>query len=169
MAGRPPIELTVDQQALQRLQRAVRAEADGKVLRKELVGELKSAVAPGVSKVQGRLRSVPRTGTPSSPALGAYVASRVKPQIRLSGRSTGVAVRIPQTPNLRGFKMAGRRLNRKSWRHKVFGRPEVWVVQESPIPGYFDDTLNEGKAQYRAAVVRALEMMARRVAERVSG
>jgi hypothetical protein len=43
--------------------------------------------------------------------------------VRLSGRSTGVKVRIGQTPNLRGFKMAARRLNRKSWRHKVFGNP----------------------------------------------
>lgn len=157
-------ELTVDQQAVQRVVRALKAEEDGKTLRKELTVELKSAVGPGVSKVQGKLRAIPHPSrTRSSPPLGSYLASRVKPQIRLSGRSTGVAVRMAQTPAIRGFKMAARRLNRKSWRHRVFGR-DVWVTQQSPIPGYFDDTLQEGKPQYRAAVIRALESMARRVA-----
>jgi hypothetical protein len=158
------IEFTVDQQAMQRVAKAMRGEEDGKTLRKELVGELKDAVGPGVSKVQGKLRSVPHaSASRSSPPLGSYLASRVKPQVRLSGRSTGVAVRIAQTPAIRGFKMAARRLNRQSWRRRVFGH-DVWVVQNSPIPGYFDDTLAEGKPEYRAGVIRALEKMASRVA-----
>ncbi|HET6504618.1 MAG TPA: hypothetical protein VFG87_28045 [Amycolatopsis sp.] len=157
------VEFTVDQQDMQRVAKAMRAEEDGKTLRKQLVGELKDAVSPGVSKVQGKLRSIPHLGpTRSSPPMGSYLASRVKPQIRLSGRSTGVAVRIAQTPALRGFKLAARRLNRSSWRRRVFGG--VWVTQTSPIPGFFDDTLAEGKEQYRAGVLRALEKMARRVA-----
>lgn len=161
------IELSVDQRAVQRVRRALREEEDGKTLRKELVADLKKAVAPGVSAVASRLSGIPNhSATPSSPALGSYLASRVKPQVRLSGRSTGVAVRIGQTPNLRGFKNAARWLNRKSWRHKVFGNPEVWVTQQSPMPGYFDDTLSRGKDDYRKAVVQALEAMARRIAGR---
>lgn len=161
------IELSVDQQAIQRVSKAVRAEADGKTLRKELVAELKSAVEPGVSAVQGKLRAMPhRSAASPKPALGTYLASRVKPQVRLSGRSTGVAVRIPQTPSIRGFKLAARRLNRTNWRHRVFGH-DVWVTQTSPIPGFFDDTLAEGRSRYRAAVVHALEAMARRIRARV--
>lgn len=166
MAGRPGIELSIDQKALQALRRAMLAEADGKQLRKELVGELRSAVQPGVSAVQGKLRGIPHSsGTASSPALGSYLASRVKPQVRLSGRSTGVAVRIAKTPKIRGFTYSARRLNRTHWRHRVFGR-NVWVEQRSPIRGYFDETLQAGKKAYRKAVVEALEKMARRIATR---
>lgn len=168
MAGKAKFELSDDQRAIQALAKALKAEADGKALRKDLIGELKAAVEPAVSAVQGKLRSIPHNSrTKSSPALGTYLASRVRAQVRLSGRSTGVKVRLPQTPNIRGFKMAARRLNRKSWRHKVFGDPKVWVTQRSPIPGYFDDTLADGRPRYRKAVVEALERSARRVAEKV--
>lgn len=168
------VELNIDQRAMKALAKAVRAEADGKTLRKELIAELKAAVAPGVSAVQGKLRSIPRTsaaawahgGKESRQALGSYIASRTKAQVRLSGRSPGVKIRIPQTPNIRGFKMAARRLNRTHWRHKVFGR-DIWVTQQSPIPGYFDDTLADGRDEYRKGVVKALESMARRIAARV--
>lgn len=167
MATKAALNLTVDQQALQAVAKRMRAEEDGKALRKELMGNLKDAVGPGVSKVQGKLRGMPHTSaTRSSPPLGSYLASRVKPSVRLSGRSTGVAVRVGQTPALRGFKMAARRLNRKSWRHPRWGDKRFWVTQQSPIPGYFDDTLAEGRPQYRAAVVAALESMARRLAGR---
>lgn len=164
---KPPFELSVDQRAVQRVSRALRAEEDGKTLRRELVADLKDAVAPGVSSVAGKLRAIPSAarGTAASPPLGSYLASRVKPQVRLTSRQTGVAVRIPQTPALRGFKLAARRLNRSEWRHKVFGR-DVWVTQRSPIPGFFDDTLSAGKTTYRKAVVSALEKMAQRIAER---
>lgn len=162
-----PIELTIDQQAIQKVARALRAESDGKALRKELIAEIKTAVSPGVSAVQSKLRSIPHSSAVhQSPSLGSYLASRVRPQVRLSGRSTGVRIRIAQTPNLRGFSMAARRLNRAKWRHEVFGNPEVWVDQESPIPGFFDDTLAAGRDTYRKGVVAALESMARRIAER---
>lgn len=160
------LEVTVDDQAIKDLMRVVRREADGKQLRKDLIAELKSAVSPGVSAVQGKLRSVPhRSATQSKPPLGSYLASRTKVQVRLSGRSPGVKVRIGQTPNIRGFKMAARRLNRQKWRHRVYGT-DVWVDQKSPIPGFFDDTLAEGRSRYRAGVVSALESMADRLTVR---
>lgn len=159
-------ELTIDQRALQAVRAALMAEADGKQLRKELVAELKDAVQPAVSAVQGKLQSIPHaSAAASNPPLGSYLAARVKPQVKLSGRQTGVAIRIQQTPKLRGFAMAARRLNRSSWRHKVFGK-DVWVEQTSPIPGYFDETLQAGKEKYRQAVLDALEKAARRIAER---
>lgn len=165
--SRPPIDLTVDQQAIQRVARALRAEADGKQLRKDLIADIKTAVAPGVSAVQAKLRAVPHDSrSHPSPSLGSYLAARVRPQVRLSGRSAGVRIRIGQTPSLRGFKMAARRLNRGAWRHPVFGDPEVWVDQESPIPGFFDDTLAAGRDTYRNAVLAAVTAMARRIAER---
>lgn len=152
--------------ALRALSKAMRAEEDGKQLRKDLIKDLRTAVAPGVSAVQGQLRSIPHTSAAtSSPALGSYLASRVRTQVRLAGKAAGVRIRIQQTPALRGFRFAAKRLNRDGWRHKVFGR-DVWVEQTSPIRGYFDKTLSRDKAKYRAAVLRVMEDMARRVTAR---
>lgn len=163
MAG--AIELTVDQRMIVKLSKLIKAEANGAFLRKQLITDLRGAVAPGVAKVQGKLRAIP-SDRPGSPPLGTYLAARVRPQIRLSGRSAGVRIRIGQTPNIRGFAMAARRLNRTTWRHKVFGR-EVWVEQRSPIAGYFDDTLSADREVYHAAVLRACRKYARRLGERL--
>lgn len=160
-------ELTADQRAMQLVAKSLAAEADGKQLRKDLIAGLREAVAPGVSAVQSKLRAIPNQGITSSPGLGAYLAPRVKTQVRLAGRSTGVRVRIAKTDKLRGFTYAARRLNRRTWKHKVFGR-DVWVEQRSPITGYFDETLSAERAAYRKAVRDALERMARRVADRVT-
>lgn len=159
------IELSVDQSRLVGLSRAIRAEVDSARLRKDLIVALRAAVAPGVSKVAGKLRAMPSKGLSAKPAMGTYLASRVKPAVRLSGRSAGVRIRIAQTPALRGFKLAGRRLNRTHWRHPVYGTG-TWVVQDSPIPGYFDDTLFADRAQYHAAVIAVCQSMAWRMGRR---
>lgn len=168
--ARGDLEVTVDDSGLKELMKVVRQEADGKQLRKDLIADIRTAVAPGVSAVQAKVRAIPHsTAAHPSPSLGSYLASRVRPQVRLSGRSAGVRVRIAQTPNLRGFKMAARRLNRKKWRRPVFGNTEVWVEQRSPMPGFFDDTLAAGRAQYRAAVVGAMKKLADRLTARKFG
>jgi hypothetical protein len=160
------VSVKVDDHGIRELVSALRKEEDGKQLRKDLTKELRDAVAPGVTAVKGKLRSMPhRSATKSSPALGTYVASRVKSQIKLSGKSSGIFIRIPMTPQVRGFKLAARRLNRKHWRHRVYGR-NAWVTQISPIPGYLDDTLAKDKPKYRAAVVAALDDMRKRLARR---
>jgi hypothetical protein len=160
-----PVDLTVDQRAMQNVAKALKAEDDGKALRKDLIKELKIAVAPGVTAVKSQLTSMPSASVPSSPALGSYLASRTVANVRLSGQRTGVAIRIKKTPQLRGFVTASRQLNRASWRHKVFGR-DVWVTQQSPIKGFFDETLAKGKEAYKDGVARALDAMAKRIASR---
>lgn len=166
--------ISVEAEAMRQLGRAFRQETDGKQLRKDLTKQINDAVQPGVAAVQGVLRAIPRTsaaawshgGKESRQALGGYLASRTRVQVRYAGRSAGVAVRIPQTPQLRGFKMAARRLNRSHWRHPVYGSKTVWVTQISPIPDFFDDTLARDRDKYRDAVVDALGKMARRLMER---
>lgn len=163
MVGAGGVEMSVDQREITTIAKAMRKERDGVALRRDLIVNLRVAVAPGVSAVQEKLRSIPHeSATPSSPALGSYLASRVKPQVRLGGTSAGVAIRIAKTPKLRKFNVASRVLNTGSWRHPVYGH-DVWVTQTSPIPGYFDDTLSEGKERYRAAVVAALARMRMRL------
>lgn len=160
------IELTVDQTKLIKLAKLMKAEADSVKLKADLVTFIHEAAEPGVSAVQGKLRAMPNNGVESSPALGSYLAARVKPSVRMSGKSAGVSIRIPFTPQLRGFKLAARRLNKVSWRHKVYGN-EVWVRQESPIPGFFDETLSRYKEAYAAAVWKACQRQAMRLGERL--
>lgn len=157
------IELTVDQSKVVGLVRVLKAESNSALLRKDLIANIKIAVQPGVSAVQGKLRAIPHDSpfTPS-PRLSTYLASRVKVQVRLTGGSAGVRVRIAQTPTLRGFKKAAQYLNRSSWRHRVFGK-DVWVTQESPIPDYFDSTLDARKAEYRTAVLAACRQLSWRL------
>ena len=167
MSNRSGVKVTVKDDDLKAMMRRIRAEADGKQLRKDLTADLKTAVGPGVAAVQGKLRGMPHhSHAVTRPPMGTYLASRVKPQIRLSGRSAGVKVRIGATPKLRGFAMAARWLNRHSWRHKVYGNEKVWVTQHSPMPGFFDDILAQGRSVYRAAVVDALNKAAARLARR---
>lgn len=165
MGEKPPIELSVDQKQIQAIAKALKSEEDGKQLRKDLIADLKVAVAPGVSAVKSKLQAMPGDTAHASPAVGSYLASKVVAQARVSGRNTGVAVRIKKTPQLRGFINAARRFNQESWRHKVFGR-DVWVEQTSPIQGFFDDTLKERKDVYRVAILAAVKSMADRVAAR---
>jgi hypothetical protein len=159
------IEVQVDARNLTALGRVLRAEADGAALKKDLVVAIRAAVSPGVSAVQGKLRAIPSKGISPSPSLSSYLASRVKVSVRFAGRSAGVRIRIAQTPTLRGFKMAARRLNRTHWRHPVYGRG-VWVTQQSPIPDYFDGTLSGHKSEYHAAVIAACEACAARIGRR---
>jgi hypothetical protein len=161
------IELTVEQSKVVKLGKLLKKESDGAKLKRDLGVNIRAAVEPGVAAVKSKLQAIPRSGPSKNPPLGGYLAARVKVRLRFTGRSAGVAVRIQQTPNLRGFKMAARRLNRTQWRHPVYGNKENWATQISPIPGYFDETLSKYKAEYTAAVLAACRKMAMRLGERL--
>lgn len=161
-----PVELSVDQQALQSLARALSAEADGKKLRRELAKKLREALEPAKQDIRAELMGmgVRRHG---NPPLRTNVLKNMKAQARLSGRRTGARISIKKTPDIRGFANAPKRLNRKKgWRHPVFGDREHWVAQIGK-PEYFDRPLHENRDQYRKAVLAAMEEMAQRIAKRV--
>lgn len=152
------LEITVDASKLREVAALLKAAEGGAELKKDLVKDIRAAAGPGVSAVKAKLQGMPSSS--KSPVMGGYLASRVRVSVRLSGASAGVAVRVGQTPGLRGFKMAARRLNRGDWRHPVFGNKNKWVNQNSPIPGYFDKTLSDRKEEYRAAVILAVQELA---------
>lgn len=167
------VEVRVDNaaQVLRQIGKALAQEEQRGALRRELRTRIARALEPGVLEVKSQLRSIPAAGSMGvsaaagkpargtvsqpQPALSTYLAQRVKVQTKLSGSSVGVAVRIQKTPNLRQFKNAARNLNKRSWRHRVYGGNR-WVEQQSPIPGYFDDTLKRNKELYRQAVLEAI-------------
>jgi hypothetical protein len=158
------IELTIDQRQLQLLASALAQEEDGKKLRRQLARDLRRAVEPALGEIRSGLMAMPSTGalpTEGGP-LRTEVLKHLKASARLSGRKTGVQIRIRKR-GPRGFAMAARRLNRdKGWRHPVFGR-EVWVRQIGK-PGYFDDPLRQRRGEYRDAVRRVMRETAARIA-----
>lgn len=163
-----PVELEVRADDFRALARAMRQEADGKRLRRDMVRNLRVAVNPAVAEVRAAVRALPSEGGPrDGAALRQTVAQKVRPQVRLSGRSPGVSIKAKKTGMPRGFKNAPKRLNSKGgWRHPVFGSRSIFVHQTVSRPGWFDDTLRRRRDRYREAVSNAVVDMARRLASR---
>lgn len=161
------IELSADQEALQALGRALAREADGKKLRRDLAKELRQTLEPAKQEIRAGLMGMATAGIPAvGPPLRTTVLSKLKAETRLTGRSTGARLRIRKKGMPRGFANAPKRLNSKSgWRHRVFGS-DVWVEQRGE-PDYFDRPTTQHKAEYRAAVLAAMNAAARRITRRV--
>ncbi|MEU9888673.1 hypothetical protein [Sphaerisporangium sp. NPDC051011] len=158
------IEMGVDAEALKALGRALKAEADGKQLRRDLIKQLKAPLAPAVAEIRAGLMSIGSGGLPSDgEPLRSAVAKRIRAEAKLSGFAAGVRVRARKTPAVRNFANAAKRLNSpKGWRRRVYGT-DRWVVQHGK-PHYFDDPLAHRRAEFRAAVLRAMEDLAARIA-----
>lgn len=164
------MSLSVEQRGLQALAKAMRAEADGKDLRKDLIRELGEAVGPIVEDARGAIAGMESGGlSHEGGGLRAAIAKQIKKQVRLGGRSTGVAVVAGRKGMPRGFEHAPKRTNRNTWRHPVFqreGRDPVYVEQVGK-PRWFDDAGLRARPGARGKVQAALDKMAHRIAQRV--
>ncbi|WP_228120683.1 hypothetical protein [Streptomyces fagopyri] len=167
MAGGPPFSLGVETHAgLAALTRAIRAEEDGKQLRKELAAGMREALKPGANEAKGSIMSMSSAGLPTSPALRSAVARKIRPEVKLGGRWSGARVKAFKTKNVRGFPNAPKRLNRAGgWRHPVYGNREVWVQQRGKVD-WFDRAFQGREGAYKSGVEQAMENMARRIADR---
>lgn len=162
MASKSPIDLTVDQQALVALRKALGNEAGGKKLARDLGKNLRAAAAPAVVDAKSAVRALPAV---NDVGLREAVASQISAQARMSGKSAGVAVKVGTRKDPRGFRFAGRRLNNpRGWRHPVFGTG-TWVVQRGQR--WFEPAVLAHREEYRAAVRAAMEEMAQRIARKV--
>lgn len=164
----PEPDFTIDQRDMQIVAKALRAELDGKQLRKDLIREMKGAAEPARDEARAAVLAIPTSGGPrTGEPLRQAIAERTTTEVRLSGRSTGVRVRVKGRGMPRGFRFAGRMLNRpRGWRHRVFGR-DVWVSQTASSPRWFDGTMRRHRDEMKTAVREPLEAMARRIADRV--
>lgn len=167
MAAGPPFALGVEtHQGLAALVRAIRAEEDGKELRKELAKNLRAALRPGAAEAKSSIMGMSSGGLRTAPALRSSIARKIRPEVKLGGRWSGARVKAFKTRNVRNFPNAPKRTNRASgWRHPVFGNREVWVDQTGKID-WFDDSFQGREGEYLAAVNEAMENMARRIASR---
>jgi hypothetical protein len=168
------IEISVEQNGLARVALRLKTEEGGAILRRELIADLRAAVAPAVEQVKGNARGIassPRAAHTkkniagsSATSLGDAIARGVSTQVRLTagaGKAVGVSIKAKKTGMPRDFINAPKRFNAKQFRRRVYGR--AWVEQVGR-PGWFDDPLHADKATYRAACIAAVERMARRIA-----
>lgn len=165
--GGPPFSLGVEtHEGLAALVRAIRAEEDGKPLRKELARNMRNALRPAAAEAKSSIMAMSSAGLPTAPALRSSVAKKIRPEVKLGGRWSGARVKAFKTKNIRNFPNAPKRLNRAGgWRHPVFGSREVWVQQHGKVD-WFDHAFQGRESEYRAAVEQAMEDMARRIADR---
>ncbi len=167
-AGGPPFSLGVEtHQGLDALVRALRAEEDGKALRKDLAKNMREALKPGAQQAKSSIMAMPSSGVmQTAPALRSAIARKIRPEVKLGGRWSGARVKAFKTKNIRNFPNAPKRTNRASgWRHPVWGNRDNWVSQHGKLE-WFDRAFEGREGIYRAAVEQAMEDMARRIASR---
>lgn len=160
------VDLSVSTEGIAALDRALRAEEDGKALRKELAKNMRDALKPAAELAKSGILSMASAGPSSSPALRSTIAKKIRPEVKLGGRWSGARVKAKKTPGLRGFANAPKRTQRPGgWRSPVFGNREVWITHQGK-PQWFDHAMEGRQAQYKQAVHAAMEDMARRIASR---
>lgn len=167
MAG-ASMSVSVQADALAALGRAMKAEADGKALRKDLTKELKGIISPIVSEARGAATGMPSAGLEhDGEPLRSAIARRIVGEVRYSGRATGVRIKAKRKGMPRGFEHAPKRTNaRGGWRRPVYGNKEVWVTQVG-VPDWFDDVMRDQRPDAQAKCLAAMEDTARRIKLRV--
>ncbi|KOG73555.1 hypothetical protein ADK77_08490 [Streptomyces antibioticus] len=165
--GGPPFSLGVETiEGLDALVRAIRAEEDGKALRKELARNMREALKPAAAEAKSQIMSMSSAGLPTAPALRSSIARKIRPEVKLGGRWSGARVKAFKTKNVRGFPNAPKRTNRAGgWRHPVWGNREVWIQQHGKVD-WFDRSFQGREGVYKAAAEAAMENMARRIVAR---
>lgn len=151
---------------LARLTKILKQEADGKALRKELAANLRKASEPARDAARSSIMEMSTAGLDhEGEPLREAISRRIVTEARLSGRSTGAKVKAKRKGMPRSFEHAAKRLNRESFRHRVFGR-DVWV-QQTGKPRWFDDAMKANRDKWRAAVIEAMNHTAARIARKV--
>ncbi|MEU8531595.1 hypothetical protein [Streptomyces parvulus] len=166
MADTSRLHLELTATNLRNISNALRAEEDGKELRKELTKNMREALKPGAAQAKSAIMSMASTTPHSGPALKTAIARKIRPEVRISGKFPGAKIKAFKTKNLRNFPNAPKRTNRASgWRHPVYGNREVWVQQVGKVK-WFDHSFEGQDAHYKRQVQFALADMVNRIASR---
>lgn len=166
MADRPLLDVSVSTDGIRALGDALKREADGKALRKELAKNMRDALKPAAEQAKSSIMGMVSTGQrQTSPALRSAIAKKIRPEVKLGGRWSGARVKAKKTVGLRGFANAPKRTQRaRGWRTQTFGNGE-WRTQRGKIQ-WFDRAMVGREDLYKRAVLDAMEAMARRIADR---
>ncbi|HCA86377.1 MAG TPA: hypothetical protein DEQ61_13255 [Streptomyces sp.] len=159
------LDMEVTHEGLTSLVAAIRAEEDGKELRKELAKNMREALKPAATQAKSGIMSMSSAGMSTAPALRSAIAKRIRPEVKLGGRWTGARVKARKIPGIRGFANAPKRTQRAAgWRTQSWGNG-VWRTQHGKVD-WFDRAMEGDTQRYRRAVLDAMEAMARRIADR---
>lgn len=157
--------IIVTTEGIDSLVRALRAEEDGKPLRRELGRNMGRSLQPAAADAKAGIMSMASAGMGTSPALRPTIAAKIRPEVKLGGRWTGARIRARKTPGLRGFANAPKRTqSAKGWRVQTYGNG-TWRVQHGKVE-WFDRAMAPHRGEYMRAVHEAMDAMARRIAER---
>lgn len=166
-------QVELDPVSFRRLFQALKAEADGKELRRDLVRNLRAAAQPALVAVRSAVMvggaSTPRRASEADARpFRATVARNTTIRVRTSGRRIGVSIRAKRVA-IRGIDDVAWTLNNKaSWRHPLFGNREHWYATTGR-KGWFDGTLKAFRPQFVAAAGEALDAVAERISARTRG
>jgi hypothetical protein len=146
---------------LRKLNRDLRAAADGRQLRKELTQSWRGILRPIAREVQAAYRAAPSRGHASrsfrsrnTPGIRASLARATRVEVRTAGKLAGARVRVDgrkmpprlgSVPAMWEGPPEGER-----WRHPVYGDRDTWVSQPSR-PTFYRITRGHEAAAWRAA------------------
>ena len=125
---------------MRQLGHIVAQEADTAKLKREMGKGLRAAAEPVVAEQKSRIMATGHHGdTPTrGDPLREYLTNSLKVRVRYTGRTAGVTIVCAYTPQLRKFKLAGRRFARRIFRHPFFGDRTRWYPQEQNDTDWFD-------------------------------
>jgi len=154
---------------IEALGRAMKAEEDGKELRRDLTRELKKIMMPIVNEARSAITNMPSAGLEhDGEPLRAAIAKRIRGEVRFSGKASGIRIKAGRKGMPRGFEHAPKRTNATGgWRRPVWGNKEVWIVQVGS-PNWFDDVMRDQRPEAKQRCLDAMEETARRIKMRVS-
>lgn len=162
------VSLQLTPENLRNISNALRAEEDGKELRKELTRNMREALKPGAARAKAGIMSMSSSTPHGGPALKSSIARKIRPEVRISGKFPGAKIKAFKTKNLRNFPNAPKRTNRAGgWRHPVYGNRDVWVQQTGKVK-WFDRSFEGERGTYEHAVKSALAGMVNRINSRSS-
>lgn len=164
MASASPVQITVRSPQLRAFGAALLQADQSKELRLALLREIRREAKPIVTDLRAAAMRLPSKGAHEGPSLRAAIAAATGTKIRFTTRQAGVSIRTKNTPNIRNFPGAPRMMNRKQWRHPVYGGTGTAV--QIGKPGWFDETTAAHKPQITGGVVRAVQTTAELIAAR---
>jgi hypothetical protein len=157
---------------------AIKYEADGAVMMRDLRRGLRAAAKPAETAAKASIMSMPSSGLRNvGGSLRASIRREIKTDTRLTAHKASVKIKVRKR-TVRDLKNPAKRLNdTRGWRHpvrpwkregtKVVALPRnewTWVSQRSTKPGWFDDAVRGRRAEYEAAVRKAMNDAADRIA-----
>jgi len=171
----PPVVVEQDTSELERLGRVLKQHADGKKFRSLFIKDIRAALEPAKGDVRSAALRLPSTYQHRGPGLRQAIARTVAIQVKLSGKTTGVKVRLRRVKIDRDFPFAGRWLNRKGWKHPVPRRARTgewvsgdWVTQDSGAArSWFDDAVRPYQRRAATQVAKIIQDYADMIANDV--